>query len=399
MNNFTKITDTLARPYIRWSLLAVFFLTLPWTILVIPIFQANNFTYSQLSAWLILAVAALGLNILTGLTGMISVGHSAIYAVGAFVGGYFVSKAGLPFPIALLCAAIGGGLVALILGLPALKLSGSYLAIATFAFAVAMPQFLSSSKELGSLFADPNDPVSKIGVFKIPRQVFPGFEVRNDLGRYYLFLAVGIVMFLLAVGIWNSRTGRAFRAIRDSETAAIAMGVNLGYFKVLAFVISGLYAGVAGAMYAAQVGQIEATDGQFTPVESVIFLAAIILGGLGSIWGAVVGSGLLIFVPILASEARKWIDDAFKYKIDNFESIFYGLILILCIFFMPNGITGAVNKWYNRLRDGKQIEDMAAEIEDISPFQTDTSPVVATVADASSDAVVSANAQSSPKGV
>jgi branched-chain amino acid transport system permease protein len=384
MNQFTKVTNTLARPYLKWPIISAIFILMPWLILAIPIFQANNFTYSQLCFWLALAVAALGLNILTGLTGMISVGHSAVYAIGAFTAGYFTSKAGLPFPVAVVMGAIGGGIVAFILGLPALKLSGPYLAIATFAFAIAVPQLLASSKEVGALFADPNDPTTKIGVFKIPKQTFPGFDLRDDLGRYYLFLAIGVVMFLIAMAIWNSRTGRAFRAIRDSETAALAMGISIGRFKLLAFVISGVYAGVAGSMYTAYVGQIEATDIQFSAIESVIFLAAILLGGLGSIWGAIVGAGFLVLVPQIATSIRRFFSDNFQFTIDNLESIFYGLILILVIFFMPNGITGAISKLYNRLREGKpeSIEEEAKKFEETSVF----SPIIP-AADAGQDVV------------
>ncbi len=357
MANFIdKATDFLRPAYIRWPLLIVFLLALPWLILIIPIYQANNFTYSQLNLWLILSVVAVGLNLLTGLTGMISLGHSAIYAGGAYAAAYFTSKVGLPFPLALVAAAIFAGLIGLILGLPALRLSGPYLAVATFGFAVGVPQMLSSSKELGSLFADPNSITTQIGVFKVPRQTFPGFEVRDDLGRYYLFLTIAAIMVVLAMGLWRSRTGRALRAIRDSETAAQAMGVNLGRYKVLAFVISAMFAGVAGGMYSVQVGQLEANDVQFAAVEAVLFLTAIILGGLGSIPGAIIGAGLLTILPNATNSLKRQITDSFGITVENFESIFYGLIIILCIFFMPNGIVGAYKSLIARLRNRNQPE-------------------------------------------
>ncbi len=343
--------STFLRPvYVRGPLLLIFMLALPWLILVIPLYKANNFTYSQLNLWLILSVVAIGLNLLTGLTGMISLGHSAIYAIGAYVAGYFTAVARMPFVVALLAAAIGAALVGLILGLPALRLSGPYLAVATFGFAIAVPQMLSTSKELSALYADPQSITTQIGVVKVPRQGFPGFELRDDLGRYYLFLAVAVVMVSLAYGLWRSRTGRAFRAIRDSETAAQAMGINLGRYKVLAFIISGIYAGVAGGLYTAQVGQLEAADLQFSAVESILFLTAIILGGLGSIPGAVIGAGILTVLPNLTSALRRTITENFNITIENFESIFYGLIIILCVFYMPNGIVGAFRSLVARLR-------------------------------------------------
>ncbi len=358
-----NLIDTIARiinpPLVRWPLLIAFLLALPWIILLIPIYGANNFTYSQLNTWLILSVVALGLNLLTGLTGMISLGHSAIYAIGAFGAGYFVSKAQFPFIGAVIMAAILGGLVGLILGLPALRLSGPYLAVATFAFAIAVPQLLSSSKEVGELFADPNDITTKIGVFRVPKQVFPGFELKNDLGRYYLFLLITAIMVVLAIGVWRSRTGRAFRSIRDSETAAQAMGINIARYKLLAFVISGMYAGVAGAMLTAQLGQLEATDLQFSGVESVLFLTAIILGGLGSIPGSIIGAALLTVLPNAINELNARIKDIFGSKIENFESVFYGLIIILCIYFLPNGLAGAFKNLVARWRGERSSEKLA----------------------------------------
>lgn len=359
---YDKVATFLRPAYIKWPLLLLFLLTLPWLILVIPIYQANNFTYTQLNLWLILAVVAIGMNLLTGLTGMISLGHSAIYAVGAYTAGYFTIKAGFPYFASVIMAAIFAGLVGLVLGLPALRLSGPYLAVATFSFAIAVPQMLSSSKEIGALFADPNDITTQIGVFKVPRQVFPGFELKNDLGRYYLFLLIFLIMVGLAMGIWRSRTGRALRAIRDSETAAQAMGVNSAYYKVIAFGLSAMYAGVAGAMYTAQVGQLEAGDLQFSAVEAVLFLAAIILGGLGSITGAVIGAGLLTLLPNLTNALKRLISDSFGLSIENFESIFYGLIIILCIFYMPNGVVGAWRSAVMRLKQNKAVKEAAGEI-------------------------------------
>lgn len=367
-----RVSDFLRPGYVRWPLLAILLIGLPWIVpAILPfLYEPNNYTYSQLTLWVTLAVVAVGLNLLTGLTGMISLGHSAIYAAGAFSAAYFTGRVGLPYPVSIVLAAIFAGLIGLIIGLPSLRLSGPYLAVATFGFAIAVPQMLASSKELGSLFADQNDVTAQIGVFKVPKQIFltcdagtTGFCIPRqnaDLGRYYLFLIIAAIMVALAVGIWRSRTGRAFRAIRDSETAAQAMGVNIARYKVLAFVISAMYAGVAGSMYSAQVGQLEANDLQFSAVESVLFLTAIILGGLGSISGAIVGSAALTLLPAFTSRLRQFIDEQFNYKIENFESIFYGLIIILCIFFMPNGIVGAWRSLIARLRRDRKGEALLA---------------------------------------
>ncbi len=351
---FNKAAEILRVPYVGWPLLILFMLTLPWTVTILPIYQANNYTYYQLCLWLILVVIAVGLNLLTGLTGMISLGHSAIYALGAYTGAYFLVKISMPFPVALVGAALVGGLVGLLIGLPALRLSGPYLAVATFGLAIGLPELLANNQEFNSIFNDPNDLATKLGLVTVPRQGFIGFELKSDLGRYYYFLIIAAIAILLAMGIWRSRTGRAFRAIRDSETAAQAMGVSLGKYKVLAFALSGMFAGVAGAMYTALVGQIEAKDAQFSAVESVLFLTAIILGGLGTISGAAIGAAVLTILPELTKAVKGQIRDITGNSLENFESIFYGLIIILCIFYMPNGLVGAFKRLFGWLRGVKK---------------------------------------------
>ena len=369
MGNFiSTLGKIFGNTFVKWPLLLIFVITLPWTILIIPFYGANNYTYQQLCLWVIFSVVAIGLNMLTGLTGMISLGQSAIYAVGAFVAGYFTIRVSLPFPLAILMAAVAAGIVGFILGLPALRLSGPYLAVATFAFAIAVPQLMFTSKEVNDLFADPNASelaklTSQSGVISVPKQTFLDFKdnlgnpvFQADQGRYYLFLLIAGIMFVLALGIWNSRTGRAFRAIHDSETAAQAMGINIGRYKLLAFVISAMYAGVAGAMYSAFIGQLNAKDGQFSAEEAIIILTAIILGGLGSISGAIIGTGLLTILPATTGALNDWYAKGIGNgnKIENFNSIFYGLIIILCVYFMPQGVMGALRSLVARLRGGKK---------------------------------------------
>jgi branched-chain amino acid transport system permease protein len=323
---------------------------LPWLITVIPFFGANNYTYSQLNLWLILSIVCLGLNLLTGATGQISLGHAALFAIGAYIGGYFVARQGWPFWMALLMAALGTGLAGLILGLPALRLSGPYLAVATFGFGVAVPQLLARNKELTNLFSDTNDVASRIGVFKVAKQNLPGFQAEEDLGRYFMFVIIFLIMLILALNLTKSRTGRAFYAIRDSETAAQAMGVSLGRYKLLAFVISAAFTGLAGSMYAFQVGQLDANSITFSPIESVLFLTAIIVGGLGSVWGAILGAAVITILPPTITALNDSIKTIFGSSIENFESIFYGLLIIGCIYFMPFGVTGALQRLKLHLR-------------------------------------------------
>jgi branched-chain amino acid transport system permease protein len=330
--------------YLRWLITIAVLAALPWIITIIPFFGANNYTYTQLNLWLILSIVCLGLNLLTGAAGQISIGHAALFAIGAYISAYFVVRAGWPFPLALVAAGLGTGIAGFVLGLPALRLSGPYLAVATFGFSVAVPQLLSRSKEIASIFTDPNDIASKIGVIKIEKQNLPGLKPDDDLGRYFMFLVVFLIMMVLALNIAKSRTGRAFYAIRDSETAAQAMGVSLGRYKLLAFVVSACFAGVGGGLYAFQVGQLDANSVTFSAIESVLFLTAIIIGGLGSVWGAVFGAAVITLLPQVVTNINTAIKGTFGSSIENFESIFYGLLIIVFIYFMPYGVAGAIQR-------------------------------------------------------
>jgi len=363
--NWSKLQGQIYWPYTRWVLILVVLLALPWLITVLPFLSANNYTYSQLNLWIILGIVCLGLNLLTGAAGQISLGHAALFAIGAYITAYFVSKAGWPIWLALLAAMVGTGLAGLLLGLPALRLSGPYLAVATFGFSVAVPQLLSRSKELASLFADPNDLTSKIGVITVAKQNLPGFKPEEDLGRYYLFLIVFVITLVLALNIGRSRTGRAFNAIRDSETAAQAMGVSLGRYKLLAFIVSACYAGVAGGLYAFQVGQLDANSPAFSVFESILFLTAIIVGGLGSVWGSVLGAAIITLLPPLINALNDSIKGTFGSSIENFESIFYGLLIIVFIYFMPRGVMGVLQTARMRIVGSSAASAITAVLPDI----------------------------------
>lgn len=350
--NWSKLQQTVSGKYTRWVIIVAGFAALPWLITILPFFGANNYTYSQLNLWLILAIVCLGLNLLTGVAGQISIGHAALFQIGAYIGGYFVTRQGWPFWLVIIIAGLGTGIAGLILGLPALRLSGPYLAVATFGFSVAIPQLLAGSQDIAALYSDPNDLATKIGVLNVPKQNLPGLQSENDLGRYFMFLVVFLIMLGLALNITRSRTGRAFYAIRDSETAAQAMGVALGRYKLLAFVVSAAYAGVAGSLFAFQVGQLDANSTNFSVLESILFLTAIIIGGLGSVWGSVLGSAVITILPPFISAVNDTIKAVFGSSIENFESIFYGLLILVFIYFMPNGVSGAILRLRMRYSPG-----------------------------------------------
>ena len=301
--------------------------------LVAPLVVAN-FTIFQLTMVMIYGLAILGLNLLTGFNGQFSLGHSAFYGIGAYTAAILMSgSAELSYYWTLPCAGAVCFVVGILLGLPALRLQGLYLALATFALAVALPQLLKSHVLEGltggvqGIVIDKPDPPL-------------GLPINADQWLYYFTLAVLLVMFAAAAGLVRSRTGRAIMAIRDHPIAASAMGINTARYKTLTFGVSALYTGVAGALGAIVV-QFVAPD-SFSFLLSVNFLVGLIVGGIGSIPGSLFGGVFVLFVPNIAEKVSTGLSGAV-----------YGIILLLLIFLMPSGAAGFVRRtaaWLARLR-------------------------------------------------
>lgn len=282
----------------------------------VPLF-AKNFVIFQMTIWLIYAIAILALNILTGGSGQFSLGQSAFYALGAYTSAILMEHFGVNYVLTLpvagaLCFAFG-----FLFGLPALRLSGIYLALATFALATAMPQIL----KLG-VFEHWTGGVQGLVVTK-PDAPF-GLPISQDVWLYYFTLVISIVIYVFAVNLLKSRTGRAMMAIRDNEIAASAMGVNVSLYKTLAFGISAGTTGVAGGLGAIAV-QFVAPDGYTIQLAIALFLGMVV-GGVGWLPGSLVGSAFIVFVPNLAEEVSKGLSGAV-----------FGAILIVVIFLVPHG--------------------------------------------------------------
>jgi branched-chain amino acid transport system permease protein len=280
----------------------------------------KSFVVFQLTMAMIYAVAILGLNLLTGINGQFSLGHSAFFGIGAYTTAILMEHAGLPFywtlPAAgLVCFAFG-----FLFGLPALRLEAIYLALATFALAVAMPQILKLS-----FIEHWTGGVQGIVLIK-PDAPF-GLPLTSDQWLYYVTLAVGIVLTICALNLLNSRTGRALVAIRDNAIAARAMGINISLYKTLTFGLSAAYTGIAGALSAIVI-QFVAPD-SFTFVLAVALFVGLVVGGVGSIPGALVGGLFVLFVPNLAEHISKGLAGAV-----------YGIILLVVIYVMPSGAAG-----------------------------------------------------------
>lgn len=303
-------------------------LFIPTVLGVIPGIAPGYILY-LVSLGLIYAIVAIGLNLLIGHTGQFSLGHAGFFAIGAYASALLTLRLGVPFVVALLLAGSLSSAVGFLLGLPALRLSGPYLAVATLGFGLAVPQLVVWQ---GSWTGGAS------GLHGLPLASLPmgplSMVFRTDQDYYYLALAVLVGLTIVARNIVNSHTGRAFVAIRDSELAARAMGVDLVRYKTTAFAVSAMYAGIAGSLYAHLLHGISPED--FTVLLSIDFLTMIVLGGLGSVGGAVSGAFLLTFLQNVLTRLPVVRD--FK----NLYIVVLGVILILTITFLPRGLAGIV---------------------------------------------------------
>jgi len=298
----------------------------------LPLFLAN-FTVFQLTMMLIYAIAILGLNLLTGINGQFSLGHGAFYAIGAYTAAILMENVGLAYGWTLPAAGLICFVSGFLFGLPALRLEGIYLALATFGLAVAMPQLLKLS-----VIAPWTGGVQGIVIMK-PDAPF-GLPLSQDQWLYYFTLAVALVLYWFATNLVASRSGRALMAIRDNPLAARAMGVNSALYKSLAFGVSAAFTGIAGALGAIVV-QFVAPD-SFTFFLSVTLLVGLVVGGVGWIPGAFLGGAFVLFVPNLAESVSKGLSGAV-----------YGVMIIGLIYAMPEGMGGLVKAAFRWLAHGK----------------------------------------------
>jgi len=297
-------------------------------------FMVSEYRTFQFTLVLVYSIALLGLNILTGFNGQISLGHGAFYAIGAYVAAILMDKAGLPYWATIPISGAVCMVVGFLFGLPALRLEGLYLALATFALGVSLPQLLKYHRleewtggVQGIVITKPDAPefVTELGI-----------ALNQDQWLYFFTLGVTIVMFVLARNLLRGRIGRAMMAIRDNHIAAEAMGVNNSMVKSLTFGVSAMFTGIAGALGAIAV-QFVAPD-SFNIFLSLTFLIGIVIGGLASIQGALYGALFIQFVPNVADEISK----AAPWAI-------FGLFLLVFIYLMPTGVAGAIRMGLARL--------------------------------------------------
>jgi len=290
----------------------------------------SNFRLFQFTQVFIYAIALLGLNILTGYNGQISLGHGAFYAIGAYTTAIMIDQWNVSYGWTILVAGVLCLVVGFLFGIPALRLEGLYLALATFALALAVPQILKyfehwTGGSQGIVLSKPSAPW--------------GLKLNPDQWLYLMTLGVLVLLFVLAANLLRGRTGRAIVAIRDNPIAAEAMGVNTALYKSLAFGVSAAYTGIAGALSALVIAFV-APDA-FNVFLSITFLTGIVIGGLASISGAIFGALFIQFIPNWAQDISK----AAPWAI-------YGVFLIGFMYVMPRGIAGALRLaaagWWRR---------------------------------------------------
>lgn len=285
-------------------------------------FQLVPFRVFQLTMVLVYAIALLGLNLLVGHAGQISLGHGAFFAVGAYGAAVMMHHVDLSYALTLPIAAAGAFIIGLALGVPAMRLSGLYLALVTLAIAIFLVPLLKrfepvTGGSMGLTLEKPSPPA------------WTGLA--EDQWLYFLVLAAAVVAFIVTFSLLRSRVGRALHAVRDNETAAEVMGVRLAFYKRLAFAWSAMFAGAAGCLYTWVIGFV--SPDSFTVTLSITMLAGIVVGGLGSMAGPVLGGLFMMFVPSLSQDVS-----------EAAPGVIFGLLIILVMYVAPAGLAGLASR-------------------------------------------------------
>ena len=330
-----------------------------WLVAVVILFFAgwptviSSFQTSEWSQAIILAIAIMGLNILVGYSGQLSLGHGAFMALGAYTSAILAHRYKMDYLVTIPIAGLLTGLVGFLFGVPALRLSPLYLALATFALAVVTPSLIKRPAELtggvqGIGLAPPDPP-------QFVAEAYGGLTgtlMTSDQWIYYITLGYALLLFWLAWNLVRHRSGRAMRAIRDGEVAAAASGINIAGYKTLAFGISALYAGIAGSLFGLATGFV--SPDTFPVSLSIQLLVGAVVGGLASIPGPLLGGIFAYFLPIESNQlvpTLTWIPSQIASTVIKAgPAVSYGVVLILIMIFAPGGLVGLITTGYIRLR-------------------------------------------------
>jgi branched-chain amino acid transport system permease protein len=324
---------------LKWALIVV----VGCLLLVFPWIAKNRYQVhivNNIGIWLLLS---LGLNIAMGVAGQFNLALGALWGAGAYTSALLLTNWGVPFWINLPLAIIVAAMLAAFVGLPSFKVRSHYLALVTIALGEAMNLVLVNEDKITG---------GALGINRIPMPSLFGFPINNDERYYYLILVMVILGYLIGRQIVGHRIGRAFRALRDDFQAARAMGVNTGYYQILAFVISGAYAGAAGALFAQWNTYI--SPDIFTFGSALIVLTMILVGGMGSLAGSVVGTVLLLILNEYLRVFERW------------QLVGYGVAIIVVVLFLPGGVVELARRfvsWRQRASAGPGNESATVEEE------------------------------------
>ncbi len=295
----------------------------PWTrvwvgafvlcLLLLPWFAPEHITYI-VTIIFIYSIGIQGQNLLIGYTGQISFGQAGFLAIGAFTFGH-LNQWGIPWPLGVLGAGAMAGIFGILVGFPSLRLKGPYLAIVTMGFGIAVYQIFVNSEVLSG---------GRMGL--MINKLTPPFDMSAVTFNYYFNFLIALVFTLLSYNIISSYMGRAFIAIRDNDIAAEVIGVNLTRYKLLSFAISSFYTGIQGALYGFFLGYLE--PNMFTFMESITLFIAVIIGGLASIEGSIMGAAFVILVPQVFSDLREMVP------------VVFGVTILVVLIFEPLGLNG-----------------------------------------------------------
>jgi branched-chain amino acid transport system permease protein len=300
---------------------------LPWAVsfgllCTFPFLAQNQYQTYLMNVIGIMIILVVGLNIVKGFAGQVTIGHIGLYAVGAYSSAVLAVNFDFPFLLALPASIFITMLAGAVVGIPSFRLEGAYLALATLGFAESVRIYAAVTDYLGSTS----------GFGGIPSPVIFGFEFNRYNEYYFLVMPIALLAIYLSFAILKSSTGRAFVAIREDTIAAAAAGVNVKRYKLIAFVLGAAYAGCAGSLFAHMTpGYIHPNN--FTVIEMVTLLLMVVLGGLGNIWGGIIGA---IIVTIIFDLTREW----YYYQLLMFGSVIVGTVM-----FMPKGIGGIIDRY------------------------------------------------------
>jgi len=329
--------DLLKQKRLRHALILLFTLI----IFTIPFLITNNYYLSVLVIIGIHTIVVVGLCLLMGYAGQISLGHAAFYGLGAYTSGILTSTYNVSPWLALLAGAVGTGIIAYLIGIPIFRLKEHYLALATLGFGLIIHVILMEEVELTG---------GPSGLSKgIPYLSIGSLVLNNDFKFYFLVWILALLALILANNVVHSRIGRALRSIHGSEFAAQSLGVDTGRHKLQVFALSAMYASVAGSLYAHYITFISPSP--FGLMTSIQFVVMAVVGGLASIWGPIFGVSV---ITIMAESLKEFMPLLIPQAGGEYEIVVYGIILVVIMIFMPDGLTATLVKAYEGWRYRKE---------------------------------------------